>query len=123
MPEQRGWQRCPTCPPEDNLWPPSAFAAFEIVRRRGFRVTPICNACVFERYPRTFRACAGCGGLMDRERGISGSGRRCHRCSRGGVRACERCGEPIAGAEIGGRHVGCYLASTHSSKVELLAHA
>jgi len=58
------WFVCPGCPADDNDWPASAFRAWTAASRRGRPQYPICDACLFARYPRVYYSCQACGGLM-----------------------------------------------------------
>lgn len=54
---------CPTCPPNDDVWHGGAFRAWAAALR-GRPMYPCCDACLFARYPRVYRSCSECGGLM-----------------------------------------------------------
>lgn len=107
-----GWQACPTCPPDDNVWPESAFRAWGQVRDGSRPKTPICGACIFDRYPKVYRPCATCGGPMH-----AGGGRmqhvehpQCYSCRRSDEPTCARCKETTAGRQVVGEHcLGCHL--------------
>lgn len=58
-----GWRTCPRCPPEDNLWPVEAFDAWRAANN-GKPAEPCCAACLFAGYPRVYRPCVTCGGVM-----------------------------------------------------------
>lgn len=58
-----GWRTCPRCPPEDNLWPVEAFDAWRAANN-GKPAAPCCAACLFAGYPRVYRPCVTCGGVM-----------------------------------------------------------
>jgi hypothetical protein len=50
------WQQCPTCEPEDNLWPRDSFTLCG-----NAYSPPICNGCWSDRYQRVTGKCESCG--------------------------------------------------------------
>ena len=75
------WFVCPSCPADDNVWPASAFRAWTQAAKRGRPRYPCCDACLFARYPRVYKACDECGGLMffhsSRPHSVTGTCRTC----------------------------------------------
>ena len=113
-----GWLVCPGCPAEDNLWPVESFAAWQRATRTGRPKQPICDACLFARYPRVYRSCATCGGLMYfHSKQSLNSHPQCKRCQNSDQPTCARCKEALAGrATIGDVHVGCFLLTESTSQ-------
>jgi len=104
------WRVCPTCPPDDNRWPEAEFSEWTRHTARGYamRKTPICNACLFERYPRVFRPCRTCGCSMsfrpDRDHNPFP---QCNRCERERT-ACRRCRDDLTHrASVDGYCLSC----------------
>lgn len=91
------WRVCPTCPSDDNRWPAAAFSGWEKCHRIGYKVrkTAICNACLYDRYPRVFRPCRTCGGLMWVNRREGAPFPQCQTCRDAHAPACVRCKEPL----------------------------
>ena len=104
----QGWRVCPTCPTDDNVWPVESFGAWERAAR-GKPIRPICDACLFSRYPRSYMSCSTCGGLMffrpDRKQHPHP---QCRRCVGLAVPACMNCRASLEGrSSIGGLCPGC----------------
>jgi hypothetical protein len=108
-------QRCPRCPPDDDIWPPEAFSDWHrITQGQSKPKEPICNACLFATYPRTYRSCLTCGAAMHRRSKKSGrtgyEPGRCHRCRAEAGIVCQTCFAPAADLSMVGEEcLACWL--------------
>lgn len=79
IPAKDAWVICSFCPPDDNVWPGSAFSHSSGSHRHKTR---ICNACWQERYRRAIRNCVVCGyrstGWARKDRNLDGY--QCRKC-------------------------------------------
>lgn len=125
MPELlEGWATCPTCPRGDNRWPASAFSNWYRAQHRSRPRKPVCNSCLFARYPRVFKPCTACGGLMYfRADRVQAPNPVCLPCRRSGEPICERCGESLADRQqVGESCLACFLRHSPAPALEV-AHA
>lgn len=108
------WQVGHTCPANDNRWPENAFGAWKRASDRSRPKAPICDVCLFERYPRVFRSCSTCGGLMYfHSKQSLNAHPQCKACTSRQIPVCPRCKEPIERRqEIAGMHPGCFTLAT-----------
>jgi len=89
-----GWCACPTCPADENVWPEAAFEAWASAGAARPK-TPICAACLFERYPRVHRACATCCGRMYYHPARARvEFPQCMACRKSRIPTCTRCRRP-----------------------------
>lgn len=88
------WRVCPRCPPDDNVWPDEAFAAWRAARN-GRPRDPVCGVCLFAAYPSTYAPCATCGTATS-FKACRGPIVQCRKC-RGLAETCSVCKEDVRG--------------------------
>ena len=116
-----GWRACPTCPPEENVWPESAFRQWEQAGAGARPLTPICGACLFERYPKVHRACATCGGRIAYHPARAHvQFPQCRGCA--GIPVCTRCKRPRGELDmVGDVCLPCYRWLHPTQAIEVAA--